>query len=124
MTTEVKNKILELREEGMGYGKIGQELNLKKITVAKFIERLEAKAKMPRIGVCPECGKEFAYTPGPTPKRFCCAECKQKWWNKNRLDKKRTYLNTCEHCGKLFKTVDKNAKYCSRKCYMDERFGK
>lgn len=70
MITEVKNKILELRPKGMGYGKIAQELNLKKITVAKFFERSEVKAKMLRVGVCPKCGKQFTFIQGQLLKDF------------------------------------------------------
>lgn len=37
-----------------------------------------------------------------------CKEC--------RLKQRKKYINTCETCGKTFKTAYKNAKYCSGKC--------
>lgn len=123
MTTEVKNEILKLKSEGKGYGEIAKLLNLQRSTVAKFVQNAGTASKV-YFTSCPVCGKEFKARKGPKAKRFCSKECKDKWWNTDRLNRRKTYTLICNHCGKAFKATDKNAKYCCLKCYWNERYGK
>lgn len=122
MTKEIKNKMIYLKNKGYGYARIAEELCLTKTAVAKFFQRNQGELDGTQI--CPVCGKRFVPRQGAHVQRFCSQKCKDKWWNTDRTNKKKTYLITCKHCVKLFKSVDKNAKYCSLDCYWKERYGR
>lgn len=45
--------------------------------------------------------------------------CKDGYENKCkscRLEERKKFINTCEYCGKKFRTAHKNSKYCSNAC--------
>ena len=66
---------------------------------------------------------------------FLCAEygtyqqiCKTRYIqfaiNNDELKKRAVYDFKCQNCGKPFQAYGNNhRKYCSRKCYINERFG-
>ncbi len=90
-----------------------------------------ARKPMPKIStvitICENCGESIQQYAGRKPKRFCCNECRNQWWNQH-LDqvKRKTYYEiTCQHCGKVITVYgDKRRKYCSHECYIADRFSK
>lgn len=69
---------------------------------------------------------ESGENPGRKRKRFCCDDCRNKWWNAHLelVKRKAVYTYTCPACGKKF-TVYGNShrKFCSLACYIAYRFG-
>jgi len=64
--------------------------------------------------------------PGCREKKFCSAECRNKFWNIHIGDEKRKKMETytCPNCGKTFYAYPgKLRKYCSHGCYIESRFG-
>ena len=115
MTVEEKNRIIELRNKGMGYGEISKILNISKSTISTF-----CNSKSFVNGVCPMCGNELIHVPGKKRKRFCSDKCRLTWWNQNR-DKinRKTFEAKCQYCGKEFISFrGDNVLYCSRECYL------
>lgn len=120
MTSQEKNKIMELSEQGLGYSKIATMLGLPVNTVKSYIHR-QRNAKN---GVCLLCGAKLKVTPGVKPRRFCSDVCRMQWWNSHRLEgnKKAFYTAVCAYCGRKFKAYStSNRKYCSRGCFADAR---
>ena len=61
-----------------------------------------------------------------TVRKFCSDACRTAWWNSHPdcVDRKAVYAYTCAHCGKPFTAYgNKERKYCSRNCYISDRFG-
>lgn len=89
MTEYEKAKVLELHQEGLGYKKIAQALNLSVATVKSHCQRqkklpktVEKKAKN-SDRICLHCGK-----PIPSSRRkqakFCSKKCSDSYWNLKR----------------------------------------
>lgn len=76
--------------------------------------------------VCVSCGAPITQMPGKKEKKFCSDRCRNQWWNAHLdlVDRRANYEFVCLTCGKKF-TAYGNAhrKYCSRDCYIDDRFG-
>lgn len=75
---------------------------------------------------CLCCGKEVVQPRGRKEKKFCSDKCRNKWWNSNldKVNRKANYEFICPHCKKLFSAYgNKNRKYCSHACYIEDRFG-
>jgi endogenous inhibitor of DNA gyrase (YacG/DUF329 family) len=122
MTIQEKTEILALRSQGLTYREIGIKLNLSANTVKSFCRRAEAKK-----AVCKNCGNPLKQVPGQKPKTFCCDSCRENWWKQHRDQMKRQafYYIDCAHCGKRFVSYgNKHRKYCSHRCYIEERFGR
>lgn len=134
MTNDERIKIIKLREAGAGYMKIAKELNINLSTVKSFCKR---KINVGAVSVesiiaeendgfhCLNCGKELENRNTPRKRKFCCDECRQKYWNTHRelIKRKNGRTVTCNHCHKdfiVYGTADR--KYCSIKCFMDERY--
>lgn len=65
------------------------------------------------INICTHCGKEYKITRAfGDIQKFCSKECYIEY--KNSHSKKREV--ECKYCGKPFKTLHPNQKYCSREC--------
>lgn len=117
MSKETKNQILELTKAGLSAKQVSIKLGIPVGSVGPIIFREKTKK------VCPCCGKEFNHK----RRKFCSAECRQKWWN-SHLDqvKRRTesfYTKTCPYCGKVFTVYgDNTRKYCSHDCYCKARY--
>lgn len=82
--------------------------------------------KMPTvITICENCGESIQQYAGRKPKRFCCNECRNRWWNQHldQVKRKSYYEITCQHCGKVITVYgDSRRKYCSHECYIADRF--
>ena len=133
MTTEQKNRVTALRKAGIGYTKIAREVGISENTVKSYCRRnglasapAQPSENEPREKNCQMCGKPFMQYPGCREKKFCSAECRNKFWNIHIGDEKRKKMETytCPNCGKTFYAYPgKLRKYCSHGCYIESRFG-
>ena len=135
MTNKQKDAIAEYRKSGYGYKKISQITGICESTVKTFCRRnglagglteteavLDCAAEKP----CQCCGKAVMQQPGRKEKKFCSDSCRNKWWNShlNLVKRKAMYDFVCPTCGKPFTAYgNRNRKYCSRECYIQDRFG-
>lgn len=138
MTAEQKEKIQQLRRQGVGYGQVAACLGISKEAVKSFCRRNPAQGFAQDTSadntvladegiVCKQCGKLLTQKPNQKPKRFCSDDCRLAWWRKNEseLNKKALYLLRCAYCGKEFESYGNKArKYCGHACYIKDRFGR
>ena len=125
MTDYEKSQIHRLYDKkGYGYKKIAATLCLSVNAVKGYMQRnglaVEKPPTKPTEGHCEACGKELPQTGNGRPRRFCCAECRTKWWNGHldQVQRKAYYNLTCPQCGVEFVSYgNKNRIYCSRACY-------
>ncbi|WP_298030988.1 RNA polymerase subunit sigma-70 [uncultured Dysosmobacter sp.] len=135
MTDTQKDRIRQMKADGVGYIKIARELGLSENTVKSFCRReglngkaLDGMSPAPGtdIGICPCCGTKVVQNPGRKMKKFCSDKCRNKWWNshQDRVKRRAHYEFVCAYCKKPF-TAYGNAgrKYCSHACYVADRFG-
>jgi len=127
-----KTRISELRTEGYSCKRIAQELGLSENTVKSFCRRNKTmdgtveKPKATAEHVCLQCGVPVMQTEGRKEKKFCSDRCRNKWWNSHLSEVKRKamYEYTCPNCKKTFMAYgNRNRKYCSHECYINDRFG-
>ncbi|MDD2979128.1 MAG: RNA polymerase subunit sigma-70 [Hespellia sp.] len=138
MTNQQKEQIVKLRNEGYGYIRIAQALEVSENTVKSFCRRnnltgskevIAPKDIMPSDNgehFCLCCGKPVEQNPGRKQKKFCSDKCRNIWWNKNldKVNRKANYEFICPHCKKPFIVYgNANRKYCSHECYIADRFG-
>ena len=128
MTNEEKSQIISLRSSGVGYIKISQMLGVSNNTVRSFCRRngLSGNSDESKTS-CKQCGKQIRLIRGRKPRKFCSDRCRQEWWNSHMHEVKHreVYQYICQHCGKPFSAYgNKNRKYCSRACYIADRYGK
>lgn len=131
MTDDRKKRIAELRRAGYGYANIASSLGLTKNQVASYCNRNglageKAMREEPDNGRCKYCGKPLRQTLGRKTVKFCSDDCCQKWWTSHpeAVKRRAVYSFTCAHCGKQFTAYgNSKRKYCSRACYIADRFG-
>lgn len=135
MTENEKTQILQLRDGGSGYKRIAQTLGISVNTVKSFCRRNEPGRERSEEGtsqphdstiVCENCGQMIRQIPKQKRRRFCCDQCRNRWWNAHldQVKRKAHYEIVCAGCKKPF-VVYGNAhrKYCSHACYVMGRFG-
>ena len=130
MTDAQKTQIAELRMQGNGYKKIAQLTGISVDTVKSYCRRNPIRVEEPQAEVqgctCLCCGASISQIARQKPKKFCSDRCRNKWWNAH-LDlakRKANYDFTCQFCGRQFSAYgNKNRKYCSHSCYIEDRFG-
>lgn len=123
MNLKDKEKIKELRVDGLGYKKIASELNISVNTVKSYCQRNGLSGESNNR--CRNCGVVVEQNPKRKKKKFCSDKCRLDWWNSHqeKINKKANYTLTCKHCGKSFISYgNKNRKYCSHSCYISDRF--
>lgn len=128
MNLEQKNTVKQLRHKGLGYKAIADILEVSVNTVKSYCQRnhLGQNRHSESHRLCDGCGQLFIQVRGRKKKRFCCDECRQRWWNANQhlVEKKAHYHITCKHCKQCFTSYGNNQrKYCSHACYIQDRFG-
>ncbi len=122
MTDEQIKRLYEMREQGIGYGKIAQILDVSQNTVKSFCQRNNLGGmRLPNasadIHVCKFCGKEVQQTPGRKQKKFCNSTCRMAYWNshQDKVNRKAIYEYMCPTCGKPFTAYgNSNRRYCRR----------
>ena len=146
MTTEQKDIVRQLREQGCGYKKISNITGIHRETIKSYLKRhpcvvspsqsglsqyktrktgsREASGEV-EILLCKQCGKPIIQDSKRKAKLFCCDECRHIWWNKNRHREGGTpHTFICLGCRKEFQAFgSKERKYCSHDCYIEARFG-
>lgn len=116
-----KERINELRRQGLGSRKIAGILKISENTVKSYCRR---HPLIPNENVCPQCGFPVKRTPHKKDKKFCSDHCRMAWWNshKDLVNRKAIYHLTCQHCGQPFDSYGNvNRKFCSRTCYAKAR---
>lgn len=122
MTNEQRARIITMRQGGIGYIKIAQELGLSENTVKSYCRRQKSvvttKEETTR---CAECGNLIDVSKRSN-RRFCSDTCRMKWWNKHpKADMPYTAICVC--CGKKIHMRRKGErKYCSHHCYIAARY--
>lgn len=126
MNIEEKQQVRKLRQEGLGYKKIANELHISINTVKSFCRTNHLTASyLPTKTYCKNCGKELSQNTHGKQKIFCSCACKQAWWNRHRNQVANSILETytCPACQITFKAYPhENRKYCSHACYITARF--
>ena len=94
----------------------------------------EARREIAR-SICQWCGKEIIARPSDSPK-FCSVACVAKAKSRGqrgpshwRWNPEIERIRHCLHCGREFRIKGSGYKpgrgiYCSRSCYLSERFGR
>ena len=59
MTYKEKQRIIELRNSGLGYGAIAMELGLSKNVVSSFCHRYNIEFNKPQDNFCKNCGNKL-----------------------------------------------------------------
>lgn len=127
-------KIRNLREAGLGYKKIAEQMQLSENTVKTYCRRHGLGGNMAsqiptqntEAHVCLCCGAAVKQNPGRKEKKFCSDKCRNKWWNANldKVNRKAVYTHECAHCKKIFIAYgNSKRKYCSHECFVAARFG-
>ena len=84
METQIKLKIKELRDSGVGYGEIAKALNIGKSTIASYCKRHGLdKSEGKNSHYYKYCGRLLTFIPSHKNKIFCCDRCRIRWWNEN-----------------------------------------
>ena len=129
MTDAQRAAIADYRANGYGYKKISQLIGVSENTVKSFCRRNDTgTAAHSTCGekTCLFCGKLVPQLPGRKEKKFCSDICRNRWWNSNLdlVNRKAMYEFICPTCGKPFSAYgNRNRKYCSHACYIEDRFG-
>ncbi|WP_034438869.1 RNA polymerase subunit sigma-24 [Clostridium ihumii] len=133
MTGEQKEKVKQMRQQGIGYKQIANEIGLSRDSVRGYCRRhgldgfgeeLAMKRKMLLqeeflYVLCLQCGKEIKQNATGRKRKYCCMECKRIWDKTHH----KSYNLKCSYCGKEFKSLGiKHLKYCCRDCYIKDRF--
>lgn len=144
LKSDEKIRVLELRQKGYGYKSISSILKVKRDDVRDFCrskglsgylgygKSVVSSLKVKEVNYlenCQQCGEEINRTERIGRKsKFCSNKCRRTWW-KNHPEKKvkkekAWYSFICLYCGKNFKAYgNKNRKYCSRRCFLNHRYG-
>lgn len=132
MTDAQREQIRVMRDQGMGYTAIARTAGLSKDSVKAFcrshgLSGVRGDNTAPvevEVQLCACCGKPFVQTPGRKKRRFCCDECRVRWWNSqpDQVKRKALYHFVCPVCGKEFTAYGNGRKYCSHPCYITARF--
>ncbi len=118
MTDQIKEKMIELREQGLGYRRIAQEVGLNVGSVTIFFRRLIEKNA---ATFCRYCGKKLKQSKGHRQKKYCDARCRYLWLKAHpeEQDLRAYRVIICANCGCEYKTYgSKERRYCSRQCYL------
>ena len=138
MTQEEARQITSLRLKGLGYKSIAMVIGISRENVRYYCQThgLAGKADEIKIQsteqknnpmVCKHCGKDIKRNPQSGKKLFCSDECRRAWWKSHPQDAQHgteaTYECTCAYCRRKFYSYgNKNRKYCSHDCYIQDRF--
>lgn len=140
MTEHQAETIRKLRRQGVGYQTIGNAVGLTRDAVRSYCKNhglngipeimqlnMQEQAKLGLA--CANCGFKLKKQNNGRPRRFCCRECREEYWNKHRdeLHKSQTAIYTivCAYCGEVFESYgNRKRKYCCHDHYIKDRFGR
>ena len=126
VTHEQAAQIEKLRESGMGYRLIANELGLSRDTVRYFC-KTQDKGKNAKVRdgddgrYCTQCGRILHTKATGRPKKFCSDACRLRYWKEHCGNAE--VVKVCAYCGKTFNAAGhKSQKYCCRDHYFDDYF--
>lgn len=124
-----KERIIDLRANGMKYAAIARLLDILVTTIKSFAYRhqkkIDAAYEAKRGKRCPHCGKLIPAAKY-RPRRYCSDECRQKYWatHQSEIHHPNWVDLTRSVCQKTFQDYPKRGrKYCSHACYITARYG-
>jgi predicted nucleic acid-binding Zn ribbon protein len=139
IVTEFQEQQIRLmREQGIGYKRIGARIGLSRDIVRNYCRsrelggygkalsrNLEEQVMLGKKCLC--CGKDIEQPDTGRPRKFCSEKCRRVWWkiHPERMQKRESamYPVTCARCGKEFLSYgNKGRKYCGHECYIKARF--
>lgn len=121
MTDKEKQRVIKLRNSGLGYGAIAMELGISKNVVSSFCHRYNIEFNKPQDKFCKNCGNRLIMIPKHKAKLFCSDKCRITWWKSHTSEMKRRNpkICICSNCNSEFAYYGKRQrKYCSRSCYL------
>lgn len=138
MTDVERQKITELRINGVGYKAIAASLGMNRSNVRRFCQRhgiagdsvvvaLNLEEQKNSSMICLQCYKALKQTSRGRTRKFCSEECRRNWWRlhpeaRQKNEKARVKL-TCHHCAEEFESYGNTLrKFCSHNCYIKSRF--
>lgn len=138
MTEEQGIQIVKLRGQGLGYKQIAGMVNLSRDSVRSYCKtrgltgyvsavRMNMKDMMDRGAACGFCGGPMKKAATGRPRRFCCEECRRRYWKGHRAEIKKSesaiYIRECLYCHETFESYgNKNRKFCCHDHYIKYRF--
>ncbi|MEG0848206.1 MAG: RNA polymerase subunit sigma-70 [Niameybacter sp.] len=138
MTQEQKEKIKELRLEGLGYKEIATVVGLSRDGVRSFckwhelsghgcVVALNIAEKKQKNMLCLQCEKPLKHRSRGRTRKFCSDLCRRSWWVQHQeaanKKEKSIYNYTCLWCAQSFKAYgNRHRKYCSHSCYVKHRY--
>ena len=116
-----KEELINLKNKGRSYKEMASAVSVSESAVKSFFSRKKLKAEE-IYTVCKNCGTALDRISGN--RKFCSDSCRYKWWRQNTDgNRKCVKISICKKCGKELKCYDnKNRKYCSHACYIEDRF--
>ena len=123
MTSQQKTRLLEMRQAGMSFAQISADLGISKNTLKSNYRRMDADKDAAPTTACVRCGNPIAFK---GKRRFCSDRCRYAWSYSHRtLSSHNAVQKECACCGKLFFSyASSHRKYCSRACFIADRYGK
>jgi transposase len=129
VTDTQKKTIGELRAKGQGYREIAEELGISINTIKSYCQRSGLTGSKDHGGTqtgerektCKQCGAVLQQHPNMKTKTFCSAECRIRWWSKNRSQSAgaSTVEKRCKQCGRSFRShASAERKFCGHACYV------
>lgn len=85
MNETIKLKIVDLRNQGLGYKKISMQLGINVNSVKSYCRQNHLTSKDLVFVKCKQCNKLLSQKEKTKKRQFCCDECRKKWWNSNKL---------------------------------------
>lgn len=129
MTDNQKKQIKALRQSGLGYKKVAQEVGVSVDSVKSYCRNNGltgvAATQTTNKAICRECGEQLVQPMKQKPLKFCSSKCRENWWrkHKDKAVRKSAVSVTCAGCGKSFTAYEhEKRKYCSHECYVAARF--
>ena len=121
-TKDQLKKVYELKEKGMSVKEMSLKTGINYERLKKRLQRHPIYDDAPVVvHRCQNCGKVF--TPrGAVPKRFCCEECRKKYWSHHRkiMTRDSSKQVVCLECGRTFINYGrKTASFCCRECFQN-----
>lgn len=120
MTKNDKERINALQNRGFGYKRIATETGLPVNSVKSYCRRHPIDRADEN---CEYCKAPLIRIPHKKEKRFCSDSCRMAWWkaHPHAVIRKKLYHHTCESCGQAFDSPRLSSRFCSRRCYADNR---
>jgi len=120
MTDKQIESIALLRDSGVSVTEIAERLGLSVNTIKSYCKRHALKAQTKSRRYCLQCHNLIRQNPHRKAKKFCCDQCRHRWWtaHSDLIHRISLVNHICPVCGKSF--LDYKSKqriYCSRSCY-------